>query len=899
MWNTAQDHSGVAILIKKDIEHSLITHVFDGDTLAIKVETSLGPIILGTNYSPPGRLYLPVRDIMWFSRHRLPAYLLADLNAHHLTIGHYTNDYGRVLYNTWLEDGYLRRIGPEIGTFTSKKGKITKPDIVLVNRHVYHYSFINTLNYNVSDHAPISLQLSNKAIKIPSQEHEVISKARWLTFTELIKTSTVPINLNQQEYFKIDEEIQKIEATVNNAQNIAIPKSKFKYSTKIQITPKFDRLQKVLTQIYKLITANTNNNQILRHLRRRKNVLINSLKTEALYIQAKNWNELLTDLAKDRTLNPKNFWNKVKPIIYKTPTGQIKVTDNGDRTGNILKKPEEIEEKFREEWKTHFIPPPNNKIDPISLQNTNEFHANNPELATPLQMIDITRLSPDDPLIKPFYPLEIIKIFSTFKNKAPGPDTIKKAHIDHFPKILFVNITKIFNYCLATGYYPVRCKEGVMIFIPKANKDTSKPANYRPITLLNLIGKAFGKLINKRFVIHLTNQNLLNPLQYGFRRGRGTASSLALMYEYISRKKNSYQHHKISVISRDISGAFDRVWHQKLIVLFHRLRLPPLFIKIMTSFLSNRKIRIKISNFIGPGFITEAGVPQGAPDSPDIFNISTLPFDDLIPTDNCYSPWYCDDLHQIVATACGEANKGRHKLKVTEAIKNQNKFEKTRGILTCVEKSIITPVAQHTRGHLEFIEEGENLKYPYLIKNAATKILGLNITFSSWTSRHVQIIKKKAILMKCALYNFTSLDQKAKLHLVKALIIPSLTYPCTPLNTCSPTNFWHLQTVLSSSLKWVFNIRYPVVLTAKALMEKAKLKPLNIIIYNQAKRIWDKIESGEAADLETFNYVNDIQIEKPHSWYPSSYMRAQKAEPPPIYTIKDVQSRTVRHYYYR
>ena len=83
MWNTAQEYSGVAILIKKDIQHSLITRTFDGDTLAIQVETSLGPIILGTNYSPPGRGYVPIRDIMWFSRHRLPAYLLADLNAHH------------------------------------------------------------------------------------------------------------------------------------------------------------------------------------------------------------------------------------------------------------------------------------------------------------------------------------------------------------------------------------------------------------------------------------------------------------------------------------------------------------------------------------------------------------------------------------------------------------------------------------------------------------------------------------------------------------------------------------------------------------------------------------------------------------------------------------------------
>ena len=129
-----------------------------------------------------------------------------------------------------------------------------------------------------------------------------------------------------------------------------------------------------------------------------------------------------------------------------------------------------------------------------------------------------------------------------------------------------------------------------MIFIPKPGKDPSVPKNYRPITLLNIIGKAFGKLINRRFVQHLEEKGKTNPLQYGFRKGRGTESSLALMYEYISRKVSSQYHHKVAVISRDISGAFDRVWHQRLMVLFNQLELHPLFYKVKANFLINRQI---------------------------------------------------------------------------------------------------------------------------------------------------------------------------------------------------------------------------------------------------------------------------------------------------------------------
>ena len=488
-------------------------------------------------------------------------------------------------------------------------------------------------------------------------------------------------------------------------------------------------------------------------------------------------------------------------------------------------------------------------------------------------------------------------MFQTFKNKAPGPDQIKKIHIANFPKILFVVITQIYNYCLATGYYPPKFKIGTMIFIPKPGKDLSHAKNYRPITLLNLFGKAFGKLVNQRFVKHLTDTGKLNPLQYGFRQGRGTASSLALMYEYVAKKKGSRQFHRVSVVSRDISGAFDRVWHQKLIALFDKLDLPHLFTKLLTSFLTDRKIRIKINNFLGPEFTPEAGVPQGAPGSPDIFNISTLPLEDLVTTPHSYSPWYCDDLHQLVATPCAALSKRMHKTKVTTAIKNQNAFERSRGILTCVEKSIITPIAQLTGGNLEFKDGDETLKYPYLKRFRSTKILGLNITYSSWTNKHVEVIAAKGRQVVIGLRCMSALSGKSKLHLVKALVIPSLTYPCTPLNASSIGCFTQLQTVLNQALNFVYNNKYPNLTPSRVLHQRAKIKPINQIIFKQAKNIWNKIESGNAGDENTFRMIMREEQGPPHRWYPSSYSRAQLDKPPPIYTIADGSKPEVRRYY--
>ena len=267
-----------------------------------------------------------------------------------------------------------------------------------------------------------------------------------------------------------------------------------------------------------------------------------------------------------------------------------------------------------------------------------------------------------------------------------------------------------------------------MIFIAKPGKDPSTAKNYRPITLLDIIGKAFGKLVNRRFVSHLETKGKVNPLQYGFRKGRGTESSLALIYEYVSRKMSAGYNHKVSVVSRDISGAFDRVWHEKLMVLFsENLDLPPLFAKLLSNFLTNRQNNIKIEDYVGPSFTPEAGVPQGAPDSPDIFNVTTLPLNDAIYTPNCYAPWYCDDLHLVVATPCHRKRIELHKAKTEEAIKNQDYFERSRGIITCAEKSIITDVAHYTQGYIEYDQGDNRIRYNYLPANESTKILGLHI----------------------------------------------------------------------------------------------------------------------------------------------------------------------------
>ena len=161
----------------------------------------------------------------------------------------------------------------------------------------------------------------------------------------------------------------------------------------------------------------------------------------------------------------------------------------------ILSEPRDIETKFRNLYSEKYSPPPINRIDPIILREVNNFHIQNPDITTPFPNIDITRLLSNSPTISPIKYHEVVNTIRQFKNKAPGPDEIKRVHLMNVPKVFIVLLTKVFNYCLSTGSYPPAFKAGIMIFIGKKGKPLNNPASYRPITLINIFGKIFGKII--------------------------------------------------------------------------------------------------------------------------------------------------------------------------------------------------------------------------------------------------------------------------------------------------------------------------------------------------------------------------------------------------------------------
>jgi hypothetical protein len=61
-------------------------------------------------------------------------------------------------------------------------------------------------------------------------------------------------------------------------------------------------------------------------------------------------------------------------------------------------------------------------------------------------------------------------------------------------------LVHLINLSLKTGYIPVQVKTAVIIPLYKSEGSINEFTNYRPISLINSIGKLIGKLVNKQLM---------------------------------------------------------------------------------------------------------------------------------------------------------------------------------------------------------------------------------------------------------------------------------------------------------------------------------------------------------------------------------------------------------------
>ena len=151
--------------------------------------------------------------------------------------------------------------------------------------------------------------------------------------------------------------------------------------------------------------------------------------------------------------------------------------------------------------------------------------------------------------------------------------------------------------------------------------ESSLLTNYRPISLLPTISKIFERMIHEQMYTYLNSNYLLAEQQYGFRKLHSTEYAAVNLIDHVAKQMESG--HIPCNLYIDLSKAFDTLYLdillRKLLVKFYGFTGTEL--KLLTSYLINRKQYVKYKSHQFYTVDITTGVPQGSIFGPLLFSI--------------------------------------------------------------------------------------------------------------------------------------------------------------------------------------------------------------------------------------------------------------------------------------
>ena len=169
--------------------------------------------------------------------------------------------------------------------------------------------------------------------------------------------------------------------------------------------------------------------------------------------------------------------------------------------------------------------------------------------------------------------------------------------------------------CIDLGYWPNHFKRLLMIIIPKPNKPSyNSPKSFRPIILLNTLGKLIEKVIGERIQFHIIANNFIHPSQLKGLKFKSTIDAgIVLTYIiHLGWSKNT----STSILAFNIAQFFPFLNHRLLLQIIHKVDLDIQVVNFFSNYLIDRKTNYLWNNFSSPIFNINVGVGQRSALSP-------------------------------------------------------------------------------------------------------------------------------------------------------------------------------------------------------------------------------------------------------------------------------------------
>ncbi len=203
-------------------------------------------------------------------------------------------------------------------------------------------------------------------------------------------------------------------------------------------------------------------------------------------------------------------------------------------------------------------------------------------------------------------------------------------------------LTHIVNTSLHTGIFPSAFKQArITPLLKKPNINPNLLGNYRPVSLLPFIAKTLERVVFNQVTAFLTQNNLLDSNQSGFRSGHSTETALLSVVEDLKLARTASKSSLLILL--DLSAAFDTVNHQILLSTLLRKGISGNALQWFDPYLSDRPFKVSWRGEVSKSQHLATGVPQGSVLGPLLFSVYMASLGSVIQKHGYSYHCYADD----------------------------------------------------------------------------------------------------------------------------------------------------------------------------------------------------------------------------------------------------------------
>ena len=176
--------------------------------------------------------------------------------------------------------------------------------------------------------------------------------------------------------------------------------------------------------------------------------------------------------------------------------------------------------------------------------------------------------------------------------KALGPDRIPAEVIMTIARERPYLLLNMFNACLLAGIFGQRWKRQILVLLDKGKGPPITPSSFRPLCMLDNVGKVFEKLLRAKLRSAVTLAVDLSQSQRGFRKGCSTIGAIKEVLESVTEASQGDRRTRDTsvLVARDVKNAFYSVRWVDILDALGRFGVPAYLRSVLGDYLRNKEL---------------------------------------------------------------------------------------------------------------------------------------------------------------------------------------------------------------------------------------------------------------------------------------------------------------------